>query len=303
MVGNFLRYCHYCRCYWALLFVVFFNGCSETKQIAVSQCQINDFGKFVYVDRQTETALSKGAIGKGSLSDARAGFYLLAHEVTNRQFSEFVEATGYVTDAEKSKGLESGSALFVLPSELSPGHWKLENTANWRQPSGKGSSIVGMDYHPVVHVSFNDAKAYAAWSGGRLPTEEEWEFAARAGLPDPQNRNSSAYSADGLPVANTWQGLFPLKDLATDGYDSYSPIACFEANKIGAFDMIGNVWEWTSTQFGTKDDVYVLKGGSYLCANNFCRRYRPGARESHEFDFSTNHVGFRIVKDQLKNES
>jgi formylglycine-generating enzyme required for sulfatase activity len=148
--------------------------------------------------------------------------------------------------------------------------------------------------HPVVHVSLRDALAYAQWAGGRLPTELEWEYAASLGLADIGRPDSGAYDINGVPIANTWQGVFPIIDSGKDGFKGSSPVGCFAPSKIGLYDMIGNVWEWTDTPSGKS--THLIKGGSFLCANNFCKRYRPAARQSQEIDFSTNHIGFRIIK-------
>lgn len=226
-------------------------------------------------------------------------FRIQAHEVTNRQFADFVRATGYVTDAER--GLQegrgdAGSAVFTHPTTESGAQqqWALARTADWQHPEGRESSVQGRDLHPVVHISKRDAEAYAKWAGGRLPSEIEWEYAATLGLPDLSNPVSGAYSETG-PRANTWQGVFPVVDLGDDGYTGIAPVGCYTPDRLGLYDMIGNVWEWTDTPFG--EGTHTLKGGSYLCANNFCRRYRPAARHPQETDFSSNHIGFRIVQD------
>lgn len=224
-------------------------------------------------------------------------FQIQTHEVTNRQFSEFVADTSYVTDAQLSRqpSDDNGSAVFASESPNSEPAWRLDAGASWRQPSGGGSTISDKMNHPVVHVSLRDARAYAVWAGGRLPTELEWEYAAQLGLADPARADSGAYDDNGKPIANTWQGVFPIVNSAKDGFDGVSPVACFPASTIGLYDMIGNVWEWTDTP--SYKSTHLIKGGSFLCANNFCKRYRPTARQVQEIDFSTNHIGFRLVKE------
>lgn len=226
-------------------------------------------------------------------------FRIQVHEVTNDQFSKFVDATGYVTDAERSAeagGPGAGSAVFSHPgSGANVGNpWALVAGATWRAPMGAGSDIAGMGPYPVVHVSQADAKAYAEWAGARLPSEVEWEYAASLGLANPSDQRSGAYDETGGPVANTWQGLFPVSDTQDDGYGGLAPVGCFSPSTLGLYDMIGNVWEWTDTPFAPGQ--HTIKGGSYLCADNFCRRYRPAARQPQDSDFSSSHIGFRIVR-------
>lgn len=221
-----------------------------------------------------------------------AAFHLQAHEVTNGQFAAFVAATGYVTDAERSAATgaaDGGSAVFSTDG------WALVRGATWRAPDGPGSTIKG-DVYPVVHVSHKDAAAYAAWAGGRLPSEVEWEYAASLQLHDPAVQTSGAYDANATPVANTWQGMFPVQDTGEDGFRGAAPVGCFPPGASGVYDMMGNVWEWTDTPFG-EGPQFTIKGGSFLCAKNFCGRFRPAARQSQDADFSTNHIGFRIAKD------
>lgn len=226
------------------------------------------------------------------------GFAIQAHEVTNDQFAAFVKATGYVTEAEKAAGSAdqaAGSAVFTRDAEGRNGRWLLRKGATWRAPEGPGSTIQGMGRHPVVHVTLADARAYATWAGGRLPSEEEWEYAASSGLPDPANRFSGAMDDRGVPRANHWQGVFPVRDEGKDGFSGTAPASCFPADRNGVHDLIGNVWEWTDSP---ADDAHmIIKGGSWLCAANFCARYRPAARQPQENDFSSNHIGFRIIRD------
>lgn len=260
-----------------------------------------EIGKFVAIP---EGGFLKGAHAlypeeSPTLQVHVAAFSIAATEVTNAQFKAFVDATGYITEAERS-GVSSdpdgGSALFVLPaSDAETGGWMLSRGATWKTPEGPGSSIASRMNDPVVHVSLNDARAYARWSGARLPTEEEWEYAASLGQPDPENPVSGAYDASGAPIANTWQGLFPMKNEGTDGFSGAAPVGCFPPSRVGLYDMMGNVWEWTETPYAP--GFHTIKGGSFLCAENFCKRYRSAARQGQEIDFSSNHIGFRVVKD------
>ena len=259
------------------------------------------------------------------------GFWIDRHEVTNAQFRQFADATGYRSLAERGLDpkahpempkelLAPGSVVFIQPTERGgkiTQWWQYVPGANWRQPSGLGSSIAGKDNHPVVHVAYEDALAYARWRGRELPTEAQWEFAARGGR-DGEDDWSSAFDADGKPIANTWQGIFPVLDTKDDGYAGAAPVGCFKPNGYGLYDMIGNVWEWTSDWYQrghpreavvnpTGPDLVsirvapgqaasrVIKGGSHLCAANYCSRYRPAARQPQETNLSATHLGFRTV--------
>lgn len=237
-----------------------------------------------------------------------AAFSIDTVEVTNARFARFVDATGYITDAERApdpgqhpdippEALVAGSAVFISPLlSGSPQWWQFVEGASWRQPEGPGSSIAARMDHPVVHVSLRDARAFAAWAGGDLPNEAEWEYAARGGLSG-ETYEWGAQAPDEGPVkANTWQGAFPMENEARDGFPGTAPAGCFQANGFGLHDMTGNVWEWTSDPYTLGDPRSgVIKGGSYLCSPNFCQRYRPAARQPHERDFSTSHIGFRLV--------
>ena len=219
-------------------------------------------------------------------------------EVTNAQFREFVTDTGYVTTAELPQpGIgKAGAAVFKTPSQNNPNWWQFVEGANWQNPEGPESDIIGKENEPVVQISLVDARAYAGWAGRSLPTEGQWEYAARAG-------RQSTYvwgeerAPNGEEQANTWQGAFPIRNSAKDGYHLRAPVGCFKPNDFGLYDMIGNVWEWTTTEYQQTrtPNSYTIKGGSYLCAENFCARYRAPARQAQEADFSTNHIGFRTV--------
>lgn len=222
-------------------------------------------------------------------------FQIQAHEVTNSQFAQFVSETGYVTEAEKN----GGSAQFRktdTPTDLLS-WWSIDTGASWKTPGGSGTDLTGLELHPVVHVTLNDARAYAAWAGGRVPSEVEWEYAASLGLFDPADPESGVRAPDGTARANIWSGLFPIQDTGRDGFAGTAPVGCYQPSLIGTYDMIGNVWEWTDTSIATGANRFTIKGGSYLCSENYCRRYRVAARDSLEFDFSSTHIGFRIIKD------
>jgi formylglycine-generating enzyme required for sulfatase activity len=272
------------------------------------------------------------------------GFWMDRTPVTNREFRKFVEATGHVTFAEIAPDpkdypgalphmLKAGSLVFSPPNHPVDlrnyaNWWSFKFGANWRRPYGTGSSIRGLDDHPVVHISYRDAEAYAAWAGKELPTEAEWEYAARGGLDQAEFAWGDEMTPGGRYMANTWQGDFPHENLARDDYERTSPVDAFPPNGFGLSDMIGNVWEWTTDWYSTKHDAdapkaccipenprggpeagsfdpcqpqikiprKVIKGGSHLCAPNYCRRYRPAARHPEPVDTSTSHLGFRCIK-------
>lgn len=237
-------------------------------------------------------------------------------EVTNAAFAEFVKATGYVTLAERRPDpalypgvppsrLKPSSLVFVgakgLGSGDPAGWWRVIEGADWRHPEGPGGGIAGRERYPVVQVGYEDALAYARWKGRDLPTEAEWEFAARAGLDGARYEWGEAPPKAGDPPrANSWQGVFPAVDTGEDGYKARAaPVGCYPASAYGLFDMTGNVWEWTSDWYGAPGDPgrsHLIKGGSFLCADNFCYRYRPSARQPGPPDTGTSHVGFRTVR-------
>jgi formylglycine-generating enzyme required for sulfatase activity len=270
-------------------------------------------------------------------------FWIDRTPVTNRQFREFVKATGHVTVAEQVPKAEdypgalphmlyAGSLVFTPPAQPVSTRdwsqwWSFMRGAHWRRPYGPKSNMNGLWDHPVVHVAYADALAYANWAGKDLPTEAEWEFAARAGLEGAEFAWGDELTPGGQHLANTWQGIFPKENLLTDGWARTSPVGAFPPNAYDVIDMIGNVWEWTSDWYVAshqadakksccipqnprgprEEESYdpcspeikiprkVLKGGSHLCAPNYCRRYRPAARHAEPVDTSTSHVGFRCV--------
>jgi formylglycine-generating enzyme required for sulfatase activity len=252
------------------------------------------------------------------------------HPVTNLEFGRFVKATGYVTVAERPPDpaafpgadpdvLVPGSLVFqpsAGPVDLRDfrNWWAYVPGAHWRRPEGPGSNLGGRERHPVVHVAHADADAYAAWAGKALPTEAEWEHAARGGLDGAVYAWGDEFAPGGRMMANTWQGEFPWQNLVTDGYAGTSPVGSYRPNGYGLLDMTGNVWEWTCDDFapdhsspsprpccvpaaaeGEDAPRKVIKGGSHLCAPSYCLRYRPAARQSETVDTGTSHIGFRCV--------
>jgi formylglycine-generating enzyme required for sulfatase activity len=269
-----------------------------------------------------------------------APFAIERHPVTNAEFAEFVDATGYVTVAEKP--LDPALYPGVAQQDLLPGAlvfrptagpvnledwrqwWDWAPGAHWRRPFGDGSDIAGKDSHPVVQIAYPDAGAYAAWANRRLPTEAEWEYAAAAGATTTYAWGDEP-TVDGNLMANTWQGRFPYRNDGAANWVGTSPVGIFPPNAFGLFDMIGNVWEWTTTPYSARGHarrdagadgssldlpansccpppsdpdpsiIQSLKGGSHLCAPEYCLRYRPAARSPQSQDSSTTHIGFRCV--------
>jgi formylglycine-generating enzyme required for sulfatase activity len=264
--------------------------------------------------------------------------------VTNADFKAFVDATGYVTMAEKPANpddypgakpelLAPSSVMFKKakgPVDLTNHYnwWVYVPGADWHHPRGPSSSLHGLMNHPVVHVAFPDAEAYAKWAGKELPTEAEWEFAARGGLDGAEYAWGDEFTPDGKWRTNTWQGEFPWQNRLEDGYEWTAPVGSFAPNGYGLYEMTGNTWEWTTDWYQTHGEIKhacctidnprggepeksydprtpevriprkVMKGGSYLCAPNYCRRYRPAARMAQSIDTSTCHLGLRcIVRD------
>lgn len=237
--------------------------------------------------------LGEDGEGQPGRKVAVSSFWIDRHEVTNRQFAAFVASTGYRTTAER----EGGSAIFAPPGGAidlnnAADWWRYRKGADWRHPHGPGSSIDGRGDWPVIHVDYEDAAAYARWAGAALPSEAQWERAARGDQTGTRHPHSWAYDSKGRPTANSWQGVFPVHDTGADGYVGLAPVGCFSRNGFGLHDMVGNVWEWTSEERGGKG---IIKGGSYLCAMNYCANFRPAAFQAQELDLGTSHIGFRTI--------
>jgi len=288
--------------------------------------------------------------GPDTMDDARPvhrvyveGFWMDATEVTNEQFTRFVTATSYVTSAERkpraedypgvpAEKLVAGSVVFTPPDHAVPltnplAWWSYIAGADWRHPEGPGSDLTGREKHPVVHIAYEDAAAYAKWAGKRLPTEAEWEFAARGGQAGQRYTWGNELQPGGKWLANIWEGHFPDENTAADGFNRVAPVASFPANAYGLYDMAGNVWEWCSDWY--RPDAYALdlqaagggttknpggpprelsfdpaepglrkrvqRGGSFLCTDQYCTRYMLGSRGKGAEDTGSNHVGFRCV--------
>lgn len=305
-----------------LLLVFALAACGERaqQQAAVTQC---------LADSEGDVAISGGVMMMGARAMLPgegpprrvtvAPFRIDRTAVTNSAFAAFVTATGYVTRAER--GPSPSSLVFVGagdgvdlgdPSQW----WRIVPGADWRHPTGPGSSIEGLEHLPVVHVAYEDALAYARWRGRDLPSEAEWEFAARGGLEGQIYVWGGERPGGGKPRANVWQGVFPLQDKGEDGFRAQpAPVGCFEPNGYGLYDMAGNVWQWTAdiwrpglyhdpdaapetASYDPRDPQAaqrVIKGGSFLCADNYCLRYRPAARTAAAAGDGASHIGFRTV--------
>ena len=237
--------------------------------------------------------------------------------VTNAEFLQFVEATGYQTVSERPPDPTlypdlppeeqiPESVVFLPPpptvDRSEPlSWWALIAGADWRHPQGPDTNLDGLMQHPVVHVAFEDALAYAVWAGKRLPMADEWEVAARGGLVDQDYAWGADKTPDGRWLANVWQGPFPWDNQETDGWFWTSPVGSFPANGYGLVDVCGNVWEWTSTPYAVPEgeqERRVIKGGSFLCADNYCHRFRPSALMGQTLDTATCHMGFRCAADR-----
>lgn len=309
---------HGSRALCALILFVVIAGCSWDTPSSATRASdaVRCAGA---ADIGTQIRISGGRVSRGGVAfrdEEKVGgegevtaFDIDATEVTNAQFAAFVQATGYVTVAERvgADGSPLGAAVF----DRAGGQWRIDPNANWRAPMGEGST--SENNAPVVAVAYEDAAAYAAWLGRRLPTELEWERAARGNSPVSADMEAERRDDAGRWLANSWQGSFPALDTAEDGYRGLAPVGCFAANHAGLYDMVGNAWEWTSDWYSpvvAPADLQqsraadperlgkrVIKGGSHLCSSDFCARYRTGSRQPADTGLGTSHIGFRTVKE------
>jgi sulfatase modifying factor 1 len=335
----------------AALMIVFLLACSDRKKtetmLSDSDADMNSGMQFVkggvfQMGSDIPEYPTEGPVHAVNVDD----FYIDKTEVTNAEFKGFTDNTGYVTTAEIAPTWEelkqqlppgtpppdekivAGSVVYDQPETAVSSMadysqwWRWVEGANWKNPEGPASNLKDRWNHPVVHISQKDALAYCQWSGKRLPTEAEWEYASRGGQDGLRFSWGSELQPAGKIMANTFQGAFPVRDLLLDGFSGTAPVKSFEPNAYGLYDMIGNVWEWTSDLYDAeyykslstglvKNPIgssrsfdpqepfakkYVIKGGSFLCAENYCSNYRPSARQAAAFDSGTSNVGFRCVK-------
>lgn len=355
MIAIYLRHAPQ-SIYRTLLFTIFLiisNACNQ----GPSSAKLSDASSSTVVDGMAWIEGGEFMMGTDEIEAYPAekpavkrevkGFWMDETEVTNLQFKTFVDATGYVTLAEKTPLWEDiqkqlppgtdkpedlvltpGSLVFTPPSQAVPtddisAWWVWVDGANWKNPQGPGSTLDGKWDHPVVHIAYEDAEAYAEWAGKRLPTEAEWEYAARGGQDGQRYPWGNELNPNGRFMANTFQGIFPHGNERKDGFLGTAPVKSFPPNDFGLYDMIGNVWEMTDdwydairfqriagnappldsgmNQCYNPNNPYalerVIKGGSFLCADNYCVNYRPSARQGHAYDSGSSNVGFRCVKD------
>lgn len=290
-------------------------NCQAYKGLPIGWGKAKHAGMIKIASGEFQLGSERGYSDERPLQEVKIdSFWIDRTEVSNAQFAAFVAATGYVTEAEKT----GGSAVFRMPEPadgkiVEGSWWHLVKDANWRHPEGAGSDIAGREHEPVVDVTYADALAYAHWLGRELPTEAQWEYAAKGGRNNQQS-DHSLRDAQGHPLANFWQGLFPLSNSDEDGFPGRAPVGCFAANPYGLHDMVGNVWEWTTDAYSERhgaplnlDDqrtaipargtapLRVIKGGSYLCSADYCVRARASSRQPQEADLPASHLGFRTI--------
>jgi formylglycine-generating enzyme required for sulfatase activity len=350
-----------------LLLLILATSCKESPSSANKSLSLSDTDlirtKGETENRQNMVFIKGGQFTMGSNEEYAEGhegpeivvevndFYMDTTEVTNAMFAKFVEETGYLTVAERPIDWEvlkndlpegtpkiadsllvPGSLIFSPPAQRVPlddysQWWTWKTGADWRHPRGPNTSIEGLENHPVIHIAFEDAEAYAAWAGKRLPTEAEWEYASRGGDGNSQFQWGDELTPENTYKANFFQGVFPISNSKEDGYEYTAPVGHYPPNSFGLYDMIGNVWEWTSDLYrpdtkaqyaamGVKvcknplgpnnsfdpNDPYasekrVVKGGSFLCSVEYCLNYRPSSRMATNYDSGQSHVGFRCVMD------
>ncbi|WP_200416552.1 formylglycine-generating enzyme family protein [Virgibacillus salexigens] len=297
----------------------------EKEHIAFNQKQVMDTAGMVYISggeflMGTNYKHGFPLDGEGPVRKVKVQpFYMDVHTITNRDFKAFINTTGYETDAEKFgwsfvfyQFISKETRQKIKQRVHSTPWWLIVEGADWQHPEGKDSSIDARMNHPVVHISWNDASAFCKWAGKRLPTEAEWEFAARGGLEQALYPWGDELTPNGEHYCNIWQGVFPKVNDQLDGYTGTAPVDAFPANGYGLKNIVGNVWEWCNDWFsstfhrdGPQDnpqgpligDAKVMRGGSYLCHDSYCNRYRVAARTSNTMDSSSGNIGFRCVKD------
>ncbi|MFD3759820.1 formylglycine-generating enzyme family protein [Streptomyces sp. NPDC058622] len=242
--------------------------------------------------------------GEGPVREAVVGAFRIAPTtVTNARFASFVKATGHVTEAESFgfsfvfAGFLRGEPAAVSPAVAGTPWWRAVSGADWRRPEGPGSSFAARQDHPVVHVSWHDARAYCAWSGTRLPTEAEWEYAARGGLEQKRYPWGDELRPDGRYMCNIWNGDFPAHNTRADGYADTAPAKSFRPNGYGLYNTVGNVWEWSADPFRPGGPERSMRGGSHMCHDSYCNRYRVAARTRNTPDSSAGNIGFRVAAD------
>ncbi|MEU8774503.1 formylglycine-generating enzyme family protein [Streptomyces sp. NPDC048606] len=246
------------------------------------------------------------ADGEGPIREVVVGAFRVAPTtVTNARFASFVKATGHVTEAESFgfsfvfEGFLDDRLAAVSPAVAGTPWWRAVSGADWRRPEGPGSSFADRQDHPVVHVSWNDARAYCAWSGTRLPTEAEWEYAARGGLEQRRYPWGDELRPGGRYMCNIWNGDFPTHNSLADGYRGTAPAKSFRPNGYGLYNAVGNVWEWCADRFDPAGPQRSMRGGSHMCHDSYCNRYRVAARTRNTPDSSSGNIGFRVAADPL----